>query len=657
LGSYGWLYIYPAAAGFLSLVVLTIGLCGGGLRPIEHALRRIAVFMVRRGLFRVPVARDVIRIDLLRIATGVVLLLRTQGIASFVFDGPDPLHVKITCAVTLAVAAAFTLGIATPLASLVLLFMNVMVFDTFMRTYTLGSDVLAMTMLVFAFLPAGTSLSIDSLIVRRDWPGAAMIRTLYAIVGPPTFLRAVITKTACLIAYSLLCLYSASLHVHEAFWLSGNVGYMVLSSSYFNSYYPLFRDLFSSYYGAILAARAAMIGMLFWYLTFGAFVLIGGVFRWFAILWALSFFIVSAFILQLGVLGYYEFIFLALLFWSRAFLNVHGRSTLLVLYDDRCNLCDRTVRMLRFLDIFRVVALRPLSRNSALLAQLGVRSDAALTDLYGHDSHAQRTYSGYDFYLEISKRLLLLVPAFPLLVLGRLLQIGPALYRIVASYRTRWFGVCRRGPQFSAAPIGGNPLLQGRARRLPRAMFAAFATIYGALAAFFIATLPPLQTAPPPPFLSQLAHVYGLTPINVFNKADMKMNEHWFVIHATHADGTSTLLPFTGNDGQRLAWHGSDRVYFGNSLLWRRNANLRATICFDPADRGELREIFGWYALRSTKPATGYTVRYYQQPPPHISLTGPPYFVLDEARTTCTARFDAKGTLLGVDKAAADASR
>jgi hypothetical protein len=296
------------------------------------------------------------------------------------------------------------------------------------------------------------------------------------------------------------------------------------------------------------------------------------------------------------------------------------------------------------MDIFQVIELRPLSWNLALIARLGLTHTDALKDLYGHDPRSHYVYSGYDFYLEISKRLLLMWPAFAILLLGRVLFIGPAVYRIIADRRVRWFGVCERPPELHR--LGANPLLSGRSNPLPRAFFGSFAAIHIIFSLFFLAKLPPFLFWSPPLFLLQLTPMYGLAQINVFNEDDLKMNEHWFIIRAIRPDGSKTLLPFTGSEGERLAWHGSDRVYFGNSLGWRRAANFRANICFEPEDEVKIQEIIGWHQWRSKERDDRYSVVYFVQPCPRISLTGPPFFVLEEPRATCTASFDSDGKLL-----------
>ena len=50
----------------------------------------------------------------------------------------------------------------------------------------------------------------------------------------------------------------------------------------------------------------------------------------------------------------------------------------------------------------------------------------------------------------------LIGPFWPLLALGRIFRVGPAIYRVVAEHRTQWFGVCHRSVVQPRAPTGGT---------------------------------------------------------------------------------------------------------------------------------------------------------------------------------------------------------
>jgi len=57
------------------------------------------------------------------------------------------------------------------------------------------------------------------------------------------------------------------------------------------------------------------------------------------------------------------------------------------------------------------------------------------------------------------------------------------------------------------------------------------------------------------------------------------MSEHWPVLYRYPDSGEPELVPFNGPDGERLAYHRYDELYFGNSLRWRRamiNRDIRS---------------------------------------------------------------------------------
>lgn len=612
-----------------------------GSVALNACMERLAAFLFRRGLFETNLESERTKIDILRIATGAILILRTLESAAFLLTYPTPIAVKIICIGEIVLASTFTFGFFTPFVALVLLFFNVFVVDASLATYTLGSDVLSMMLLVFAFGPAGTALSLDALIVKYDLPGRRLVRGLYSVFGHPSLLRFTIAKWAMLLCYCLLCLYSVLIHVFEHDWRSGDAAIYLLSSPFMSRYPAFFQHLFSQSLIAVYLAKLAMIGMIAWYFYLLPFVLIGGWFRRLAIGWMILFFIFSMFLLNLSWLAYYEFVFLAILFWQRAYLGPRGGFD--VFYDDRCNLCDRTVRTLVLVDVFRVLHFKPLSRNGDALAALGVSQEAALQDLYGFDSRTGVTYSGYGFYIAVAKRLLLLAWLLPFALLGKYTGVGPAVYRFVAAKRILWFGVCRLSKNHNDT-AGLNPFDKDMsARPIAGALFASFFFLNSLLAVLFIVALPnsPIKI---PGALLRVAHVYGFAPIDVFNHTDLHMSTHWFTIETIGRDGKTVLAPITARDGTRLAWQSSDVVYFGNTLSWRRERLVDAPVCYSSGDDRYLDQQFAWAARAYGESVAGYRVSYYYQPLPAIWET-PPYLRVPPVRKVCSIDVGASGRM------------
>ena len=173
-----------------------------------------------------------------------------------------------------------------------------------------------------------------------------------------------------------------------------------------SSYPHLFIDLFVSNEYFMVFAKYSMFLMFPWYFGILPMVLIGGLWRKFIIIWGWLFIFLSVFVLQLGFLGEIEIIFWLAIFWSG--FGIKKQYQLDVLYDDKCNLCDKTIKFITFIDIFGLVKLRPVSKNNDFLNVIGLDYKLALTDLYGYQTTNRKLYSGYNFYLHLSKTLIFL---------------------------------------------------------------------------------------------------------------------------------------------------------------------------------------------------------------------------------------------------------
>lgn len=643
--------LQPALVAFALLLGVTLLFRIANANVLFGLYKRWSDFLRCRGLFSGPLEAEARKVDLLRILTGVIFLHRTSYTVYYIFIGNDGDLARIACIVALLLGVLFTIGLFTPIVALILLFGNVLILDGIFGTYTLGSDVLSMLLLTFTFAPSGTRISVDSIIASGQSVFAKVVRGIYAFFGAPSVERLVLVKWTTLFSYSVLCLYSVTLHLHEELWISGYIATILLTNSYISRYHELIQSLALSSELFVLLSRISMWGMLVWYFALLPFTLLGGWFRKAVIAWGILFFLVSTFVLQLGWLPYYEFILLALLFWDRKLIVWSGEARLDILYDDRCNLCDRTVRFLSRVDAFHALRFRPLTKNADLVEKLGLTTNEVLHDLHAYDGQSRRIYRGYDLYAEVSKRIVLLLLLAPVLYVGRIGGIGPQIYRVVAKRRIEWFGVCQFAPDYNKAREVLGPIADPRIadNGTPRSLISAFVTIHTVLALVFVAYFPIFGLPPQARWLQSLTWSYGVMPIDVFNKNDLTLGEHWFTVEALGADGASELLPFTGTAGDRLRWHHSDRVYFGNSLHWRRlRAGLKEVCYQDDDDERFLREIVSWHKFGASAVPTQYRVTYYYQPLPSLWSTPGARFEVRAVSKVCTVLLDANGTPQGV---------
>jgi predicted DCC family thiol-disulfide oxidoreductase YuxK len=275
-------------------------------------------------------------------------------------------------------------------------------------------------------------------------------------------------------------------------------------------------------------------GMLVWQIGLLPLVLLSRLTRVAAIVWGAIFFTFSAYVLAIKTLGTYEYVLFVLIFWSHAWIDGRGRRALMIFFDDRCNLCDRTVKILAAVDLFHRLEFRPLSINVALARHHGVSEDEALTDLVGV-TPGGRIYRGYDLYRRISATVALMLPLWPLLFLGQALRLGPLVYRLVADRRRRLFGVCALGSH--------EPRMEWVPATLTKSSVTSSAVSLTFLVLFvaYAVRLPLISNALPQ--LSSVSRLtfgrsplaFGLGMIDVFNEADLKLYRHvqrWELIGA-----------------------------------------------------------------------------------------------------------------------------
>src|SRR5690606_8576743 len=185
------------------------------------------------------------------------------------------------------------------------------------------------------------------------------------------------------------------------------------------------------------------------------FTLLGGWWRRYVIIWGFLFLMLSSVVFMLGSLAEIEFVLWAALFW--AVTGMDQKSRILLFYDDKCNLCDKTVQVISHLDIFNRIALMPVSQHERQLETYNIGKEAALVDLYGVDEHKGEVRSGYAFCLRLPQRMVLLWTLLPLLLAGRLFGIGAFLYRNIAKRRVALFGICQLArPKASYHPRAGD---------------------------------------------------------------------------------------------------------------------------------------------------------------------------------------------------------
>lgn len=642
-----WSFAPPVYLAFYSTALFLLVLCQRFQSIAQHCFDLVAEFSDRRGAFHSDPILERPKFALIRILFGLFMVERAFWIIAFLYpsDWGDPLIISVVFGNLLAALFVF-FGFFTQASLAYLILFQWQFGDATLGTGTLGNDIGAMLALLLMFVNAGAHYSVDALLLKQQGLWGRVTRAFYFDHGLPSTSVVQNAKLVAMASYWFVCVYSLMMHVSESAWMTGTAGPHLLSNNFMSRYAEEFEAFFQQGDWAVIFGRVALWGMLPWYALVLPLLFLGRIARAYVIIWGLLFFVLSGFVLQLGWLAHFEFLLFAALFWERSFIGNPG--SLQVAYDDRCNLCDRTVTTIKWLDVFRRVKLRPVSTSREWLAEQGINEADAMTDLYGVDSlRGDRKTAGYDFYITLTRNVLLLLPAYPVLLLGKVTGIGPRIYRFIADRRVRLFGVCQiptKKPTHAAA-LTEAPLQSG----VVCPAISAHVLLLGFL---FLLVTPapfagwqgmPLPSKVRPAVMSaaEAAHVYGITPIDVFNRTDLRMAENWFTLSTIDESGEEVVLPVFNDRGQRLHMHRSDRIYFGNTIQIRRSM-IGGEGCQFRSYQAPVRQI----ASRAVgEDGEGSTLVYRQFHRPladdESMISG--RYVRDEPEVVCEVRFGLSG--------------
>ena len=273
-----------------------------------------------------------------------------------------------------------TFGLLTQFAFIFLILFMWHLGDGIIKKATLGNDIAAMLALFLMLVNSGRFLSIDFLLLN-SYP--KLHKFLLYSKDFLSYQEVFLSKFIVLTAYWAVCVYSVTMHLDESSWLDGTAGPLLLSNNFMATFHEATTYLFTNFSFSVYLAKVSLWIMMFWYPLVLPFVLIGGFFRKYIIIWGYLFFILSLVFLQLGYLAEVEFLLWFGLFWSS--FGINKNAYLDVYYDDRCNLCDKTIQLITLIDIFGIVKLKPLSKNSKQLEQnFNLTKDAYLNDKHSY---------------------------------------------------------------------------------------------------------------------------------------------------------------------------------------------------------------------------------------------------------------------------------
>lgn len=611
---------FVVIAGVVMMIMRTIP-------AFVHIWPRFAGFLQQRA-FPLTSGQERNKFAILRICFGFIIFMRAVDVATLLLPEEYFTPVGIYNGMEFFFALFIMIGFCTQFALGFFMFVMWLVGEAVLGTSTLGNDIGAMLAVFFILTESGRNLSVDSLLIRR-FPILRPVLGYGAQIPGNTPIT--IAKFLLVTSYWLMCVYSFLMHLNESAWMTGVAGPMLFVSNFMSRFHALFEPILLESSIAVLLARISLVFMMVWYVMLMPWVLLGGWWRRFIIIWGILFFILSGVILQLGSLAYIEALMWIALFWPR--WGVDDTKKLLLFYDDKCNLCDRTVQFVRTVDVFDRVVLTPVSHNHAALAQYGISVDAALEDLHGVMPPQGTVHAGYALYEALARHLVLLWMVIPILWLGRVTTIGPALYRYIAARRRAMFGVCtlpRPKPEWHTGARPSNELSP---------LFHIVSWHLVVLSVIYAVSMPApyigIKGNDQHPIV-MAAQFYGIAPINVFNNIDLQMVDNWFTLADAQTD---TILPILDVDGSRLAYHRSDRIYFGNTVRFRRG-EIGAKDCSFTRREKSIRYLANVWMSENGITGTR-VIRYtqYYRPHPDQQLLAQNIYRINPVTVRCTVDF------------------
>ena len=306
-------------------------------RWIAGATSRLAgVIRARRAFPEHDLLTSLKIVDASRIIVGLLACWRYGEIFTLALAVGDTQSAWIAGFAT-ACAFLVMIGLATPIAALVLMATSNLLIDNMLGASTLGTMVMAMVLAMFVMVPAGRTLSVDALLLSRTAVLGRWINGMNRMAGAVSADRVLVAKLAAVLAYYCLCLYSVSWHVHDEAWLSGLAIAWIFLSPGANPGYAGFAWAVYDWapWFFVNISRLSMYGMIVWYVVLLPGLFLGRVVRTFVILWCLAFFLMSAFVLPLSFLGFYELAFWFALFASGSIIGAQPARTLRYLWGKR----------------------------------------------------------------------------------------------------------------------------------------------------------------------------------------------------------------------------------------------------------------------------------------------------------------------------------
>jgi predicted DCC family thiol-disulfide oxidoreductase YuxK len=437
----------------------------------------------------------------------------------------------------LVLSFLFTIGLLTPLICGLLIY-----YFADPVIHYLGTMVLIILLWGMLFVGVGRRWSIDAYLLKSSTK-QKFIKYLYIFSLPLGTISFSKIRFFILFLFWWVCFGAMIFHFDDPYWIHGKTLQLVLATPYITDYYLYFQK-FSQTFPLVydLLCKLGLFLQSAWELLLFPLMF----FRWgrvFVIIQGMAFFLVSLFILNLGYLPYYEICMWIFLFnYSQCFNLKKGR----LFYDDRCNLCKKSVNLLKIIDFYDRIEVIGLSQSPDRVQK------AFLSDMQIIYQEKETLFSGFSAYYQLCKNIFPFFLVFPFFFIARITRLGNISYKWIALRRKKLFGVCE--PYFYTSEHRPS-----------------FKTGRWSAKLFSLVLITSILTA----LVSSRFALLGQGPVDVLNDADLKSGAPGIVLTETDAKGKSKrVVPFMDINGGRLSYLRNDLLYFQYSSAWQRKSKV-----------------------------------------------------------------------------------
>lgn len=120
---------------------------------------------------------------------------------------------------------------------------------------------------------------------------------------------------------------------------------------------------------------------------------------------------------------------------------------IVVLYDGWCPFCIKTVSLLKRIDFFNNVSYQSF-REKNIVENYGVHLNRLEARMHAFN-HTNQVFEGIDAFILISKKVPLLFPLLPILIVSKKLGLGQKTYDFIAGKRVLKLNNCENNCEIS----------------------------------------------------------------------------------------------------------------------------------------------------------------------------------------------------------------